>query len=169
MTSVARLEDLPALIGEELGRSDWLAIDQHRVDDFAAVTSDPDWMHIDVERARSGPVGQTIGQGFLTLSLLTHFNHAIDYLPHDVVYAYNYGIDRVRWPSPLRVGKRVRNIVRLLDVTKKGERRFLVKTLNTVEIEGEERPAMVAEWLGLVQGALEKDFRPWAASATVDD
>jgi len=144
---------LRARIGQEISVSDWLLVTQDRVNQFAAVTSDPDWMHIDVERAARGPVGHTIAQGFLTLSLLMHFTHQAGYLPKDVEYAFNYGLDRVRWLSPVKVGKRIRNRVTLRALTARGQGRYLITTANTVEIEAEERPAMVADWLGLLQAS----------------
>lgn len=146
-------EELRAQVGREIAVSDWLLITQERVNQFAEVTNDPDWMHTDVERARQGPVGETIVQGFLTLSLLMYFTHQAAYLPKDVEYAFNYGLDRVRWLSPVRVGKRIRNRMSLQGITSKGEDRYLLNISNTVEIEGESRPAMVAEWLGLLQAA----------------
>ena len=146
-------EHLRAHVGQEIALSDWFLVTQERVDQFAQVTSDPDWMHIDVERAKAGPVGQTIAQGFLTLSLLMYFTHQAAYLPKDVEYALNYGLDRVRWISPVKVGKRIRNRMTLKAVTSKGHGRFLVTVINTVEIEDESRPAMVAQWLGLLQSS----------------
>jgi acyl dehydratase len=146
-------EHLRAHVGQEIAITDWLLVTQDRVNQFAQVTSDPDWMHTDVERAKNGPVGQTIAQGFLTLSLLTYFTHQAAYLPKDVEYAFNYGLDRVRWVSPVKVGKRIRNRMLLKALTPKTHGRFLVTVTNTVEIEGEQRPAMVAQWLGLLQSA----------------
>ena len=146
-------EQLRAHVGQEIALSDWLLVTQDRVNQFAQVTSDPDWMHIDVERAKAGPVGQTIAQGFLTLSLLMYFTHQAAYLPKDVEYALNYGLDRVRWISPVKVGKRIRNRMTLKAVTSKGHGRYLVTVVNTVEIEDESRPAMVAQWLGLLQSS----------------
>ena len=147
----ASFDELRAHVGQEIGLSDWLLITQEQVNQFAEVTIDPDWMHIDVERAKNGPVGETIAQGFLTLSLLMHFTHQAAYLPKDLEYAFNYGLDRVRWISPVKVGKRIRNRMFLKAVTPKGRGRYLMTVLNTVEIENEERPAMVALWLGLLQ------------------
>lgn len=138
-------------IGEPIGTSPWLTIDQTRIDAFAQATSDMDWMHVDPQRAREGPVGTTIGQGFLTLSLLLHFSHQIGYLPPDLAHAFNYGLNKVRWLCPVKVGRRIRNIVVLTAIEDRGDDRFLITTQNTVEIEGESRPAMIAEWLGLIQ------------------
>jgi acyl dehydratase len=136
--------------GQEIAVSEWLLISQDRVNEFARVTDDPDWMHIDVERARSGPVGHTIAQGFLTLSLLLSFTRQGNYLPKDVDYEFNYGLNRVRWLVPVAVGARIRNRTLLKSVKPRGANNFLVTTVNTVEVEGGEKPAMIAEWLGLV-------------------
>jgi acyl dehydratase len=151
MTRIARFADLESWVGKPLGTTTWLTIEQAQVTAFAEATHDMDWMHVDPERARSGPVGATIGQGFLTLSLLTYFSHALAFMPEDVSYAFNYGLDRVRWITPVIVGKRIRNHSTLIDVTCRGDGLYLIKTGNTVEIEGEERPAMTADWLGLVK------------------
>lgn len=127
-----------------------LTVDQTRIDEFSDATLAPDWMHIDPERAqRDGPFGGTIAFGFWTMSMLTYFlRHTAgrDY-PEGAIYGLNYGLDRVRLMAPVRVGKRIRNHAKIADVTERGKGRFLVKTENTVEIEGEDKPAMVAEWL----------------------
>jgi acyl dehydratase len=149
---IPSLEELPRFVGREIALTEWSAISQQDVDAFAAVTRDPDWMHIDAERARNGPLGHTIVQGFFTLSLLTYFNQKAAYLPADIAYAFNYGLDRVRWMQPLKVGARVRNRTVLLEVQDRGSRRFIIRTRNTVEIEDSSTPAMVADWLCLLQG-----------------
>jgi acyl dehydratase len=157
-------EEMHNYIDVEIAVTEWLEITQDRVTRFADTTSDPDWMHIDVVRAATGPVGQTIAQGFLTLSLLTYFSHQSDYLPRDIAHAFNYGLDRVRWIAPVKVGARIRNHVVLSALEHRGEGRFLLTTDNTVEIEGEMRPAMVARWLGLLQRSDPGDPRPsWQA------
>lgn len=149
---IPSLEQLQDFVGREVALTEWRTITQQEVDDFARVTRDPDWMHIDEERARSGPLGHTIVQGFFTLALLTSFGHETHFFPPDIAYAFNYGLDRVRWIQPLKVGARVRNRTVLVEVQNNGSRRFIVKTRNTVEIEGVPTPAMVADWLALLQG-----------------
>jgi acyl dehydratase len=144
------IEQMAQHVGQEVALSDWLTITQDRITSFAHVTDDPDWMHIDVERARTGPVGTTIAQGFLTLSMLLYFSHQTRYRPPNIDYAFNYGLNRVRWLTPVRVGARIRNRTVLKALDPRGDGRYLVTTLNTVEIEGEQKPAMVAEWLGLI-------------------
>ena len=150
-TAVQRIEDLQKLVGREIAVSDWICITQEQVDAFASATRDMDWMHVAPARARGGPVGQTIAQGFLTLALLTYFSHEGGFLPADVEYAFNYGIDRVRWMTPVKVGASIRNRTHLLDLQPREPDSWLIKTKNTVEIRGEDKPAMVAEWLGLLK------------------
>ena len=133
--------------------SEWLLVEQEDIDRFAVATRDPDWMHIDPERARrDGPFDGTIAFGFWTLSMLTFLSRSTmggDY-PPGVRYGFNYGLDRVRLMAPVPVGSRIRNRIRVVDIDDRGEGRFLVRTENTIEIEGEEKPAMVAIWLGMV-------------------
>jgi acyl dehydratase len=130
--------------------SEWLTVDQERIDQFGRATLDSDWMHVDPERAkRDGPYGGTVAFGFWTLSLLTHFARQAsgrDY-PEGALYGLNYGFDRVRLIAPVPVGARIRNRSEVVEIADRGEGRFLVKTENTVEIEGKEKPALVAEWL----------------------
>ena len=150
-TAVRSLDELQGLIGKEVALSDWILITQEQVDAFASATRDMDWMHVDPARARTGPIGQTIAQGFLTLSLLTFFSHQSRLIPAGIEYAFNYGVDRVRWMTPVKVGASIRNRARLLDLQPRGPDGYLIKTENTVEILGEDKPAMVAEWLGLLK------------------
>ena len=139
-------EQLAAHVDKEIAVSDWLLITQTRVSEFARVTDDPDWMHVDEERARNGPVGQTIAQGFLTLALLLPFTHQCGYLPEPVEYAFNYGLNRVRFVSPVPAGARIRGRFTLVTVEEiKGG---VQTTWNvTVECEGSDKPCCVAEWL----------------------
>jgi acyl dehydratase len=138
-------------VGQELGVSEWLTIDQARVDQFAACTDDHQWIHEDAVRASTeSPYGTTIAHGFLTLSLLSRFATEVGALPADAVAVLNYGLDRVRFVSPVKVGSRVRDRIRLLEVEQKGAARVLIKTQHRIEIEGEAKPALVAELLALV-------------------
>lgn len=136
-------------IGTEIGVSDWHAVTQADVDRFADVTHDHDWMHVDPERARrEGPYEGTVSFGFFTLSMLTCFSHQIGLWPEDAGYGLNYGLNRVRWIAPVPVGSRIRGRFVLTGFQpRKGG--FLSTTEATVEIDGGEKPAMVAEWLGL--------------------
>lgn len=142
--------DLAKHIGEEIGVSSWILLDQSRIDEFAHCTGDHQWIHVDAERAaREGPFGGTIAHGFLTLSLLapTGFEVLLARItPKSVV---NYGLDKVRFVAPVRSGQRVRNRIRISAVEEKGTGRFLVMTENTMEIEGEPRPALTASALAM--------------------
>jgi acyl dehydratase len=132
--------------GQHLGFSSWLEITQERIDTFAEATGDHQWIHTDVERARTGPFGTTIAHGYLTLSLASYL------LPQIVKYqgfnhAVNYGLDRVRFLAPVKVGARIRAGAQLAEVTEIGTG-VQVKVIITIEIEGEEKPACVIESLG---------------------
>ena len=149
-TPTRTLADLHALIGSEIGVTDWIPVEQDAIDQFSVSTRAPDWLHVDPERAkRDGPYGGTIAFGFWTLSMLTYCSHQVGMWPKDVAYALNYGLDRVRWINPVPVGTRIRMRCRLLSLEERPDLRILVRTLNTMEIEGGTRPAMTAEWLGL--------------------
>lgn len=139
--------------GDLVGTSRWVTVDQSMIDGFGRVTLDPDPMHIDPEWARqNGPFGGSIAFGFLTMSLLTHLLHdalgsSPDRDPHKSGYYLNYGFDRLRLVSPVRAGARIRGVFRLAGRLV-DERQRLVSTFDsTIEIEGEERPAMIATWL----------------------
>jgi acyl dehydratase len=142
-------------IGKELGVSDWITIDQQRIDDFAACTGDHQWIHVDVERAgRESPFGTTIAHGYLMLSLLPVMQYQVGTHPDGVVAALNYGMDKVRFITPVRPGARVRDHITLMGAEDKGGGRILTRTRHVVEIEGEEKPALVAETLALLLAQL---------------
>ncbi len=151
-----RVEDGEEHVGEELAVSEWSTLTQQQVDMFATATKDQDWMHVDVERSRTeSPYGTTIVQGFLMMSLVIHLTHETSTEPAGVAYGLNYGMDRVRFTSVVTVGSRVRTRIKLMDVTPRGEGRYLYKTQHYLEVEGQEKPAMVAEWLALYFTELE--------------
>jgi acyl dehydratase len=142
---------LGQFVGQELGVSDWLLIDQERINQFADCTGDHQWIHVDVERAkRESPFGSTIVHGYLTLSLLAAMQMELGIIPASVSQALNYGLDRVRFLAPVKVGARIRNRVVLVALEPQGKGRLLLKTQNTVEIEGETKPALIAETLALL-------------------
>lgn len=143
------IADLPGLIGEEIGVSRWMEIDQARIDAFADITEDRQFIHIDPEAARATPFGGTIAHGFLTLSLLSAMSY--DAVPplEGVAMGVNYGFDKLRFLAPVRAGSKVRGRFRLLSAEDKGGGRWLLKQEVTVEIEGAEKPALIAEWLGM--------------------
>lgn len=139
-------QELSTYIGKEIGVSAWIVVDQLRIDAFARCTEDYQWIHIDVARAASAsPFGGTVAHGFLSLSLLSPTAIEVLLSRVQVKHAVNYGLEKVRFLAPVRAGKRVRNRIKIaaLDI-KEGGRRVLVTTENTVEIEGEEKPALIA-------------------------
>jgi acyl dehydratase len=147
------LNNIEQFVGQELGVSEWATIDQQRIQQFADCTEDHQWIHVDVERAgRESPFGSTIAHGFLILALLPRFQYEIGLIPAGVFQAINYGLGQVRFLSPVRPGARIRDRVTLLAAEDKGNGRMLLTVQNTVEIEGEGKPAMVAETLALLIG-----------------
>jgi acyl dehydratase len=142
---------IDTFVGRELGVSDWVVIDQARIDAFAHCTGDSQWIHVDVDRARKhSPFGGTIAHGYLTLSLLAPLAMEIGVIPEDASAGLNYGLDKVRFMTPVKAGARVRNRVTLVSVEKKAGGRALVKTMNELQIEGEDKPALVAETLAML-------------------
>ena len=141
------VEDLPALVGQELGVSEWFVVDQKRIDDFAEVTEDRQWIHVDVERA-TRELGGPIAHGFLSLSMLSVMHYDILRV-RGAVRGVNYGFDKVRFLNPVPAGARVRLRETLLSVEPKAGGLALTRAC-TVEIEGQDKPALFAEWVGLV-------------------
>ena len=148
ITMVAK-EDLVNHIGTRFDPSDWIPLDQERINSFADCTEDHQFIHIDEEKAAQTPFGGTIAHGFLTLSMLARMTEGNGVVPEGVVMGVNYGFDKVRFLSPVRAGKRVRAHFEILDIQPKDGNRFLVKQGVSIEIEGEENPALVAEWLNM--------------------
>ena len=139
------LSNVEAFVGRELGVSAWVTMDQHRIDQFADCTEDHQWIHTDVERAkRDSPLGTTIAHGYLTLAVLAPSTFEIVVRPARISQALNYGLDRVRFIAPVKAGSRVRNRVKLLAAEDRGGGRMLLTTENTIEIEGEPKPALIA-------------------------
>ncbi|MEV0275991.1 MaoC family dehydratase [Streptomyces sp. NPDC050610] len=137
------LDELRAAVGEELGTSDWLEIDQKRIDLFAEATGDHQWIHVDPERAAAGPFGATIAHGYLTLALLPALVPQVMRV-ENIKMGVNYGTNKVRFPSPVPVGSRLRASARVAEVTEVPGGVQLTTTV-TVEREGGEKPACVAE------------------------
>jgi acyl dehydratase len=137
--------DLAAHLGKEIGVSSWIMVDQRRIDEFAQCTDDRQWIHVDAERAaRESPYGGTVAHGFLTLSLLAPTGFEVMFSRIDIKQAINYGLEKVRFLAPVRAGKRVRNRVKLASLEDRSNGRILLATENTVEIEGEDKPAVIA-------------------------
>ena len=148
MRTFTTLDEVAAAAGSEIGTSDWLIIDQARIDAFADATLDHQWIHVDVEAAGAGPFGTTIAHGFLTLSLLPHFASQVFRLETPGA-RLNYGLDKVRFPSPVPVNSRLRSHVRFGDVRELSAGKQLVVE-HTVEIEGQDKPACVAQHVVLL-------------------
>lgn len=131
----------------DLGLSQWLEINQDRIGAFADATLDHQFIHVDEERAKSGPFETTIAHGFLSLSLLPHFTETVGAAVEGTEMAINYGFDKVRFLQPVKVGSRVRARATLLDVQEKKSGQYLLRQEVAIEIEGENKPALIAEWL----------------------
>ncbi|WP_046472192.1 MaoC family dehydratase [Allosalinactinospora lopnorensis] len=149
MRTFTDVSELAAAEGEHLGYSDWLTITQDRIDRFADATGDHQWIHVDPERAAEGPFGTTIAHGYLSLSLLPYFGPQVYTLQKAPTMGINYGLNRVRFLQPVKVGARVRDGIELTG-TKETSTGLLLTMKHTVEIEGEERDALVAEALALI-------------------
>jgi acyl dehydratase len=166
------VREMRTRLGSELGVSDWMLVEQPMIDEFAHSTKDLDQLHVNPAwAARETPYGGTIAFGFWTLSMLTHFSHEVGMWPVDVAYALNYGLDRVRWIHPVKVGSRIRMRCTLAELAERDDGRLLIRTNNLIEIEGESRPALTAEWLGLfileggTSGDAATDGRPTATGS----
>ncbi len=147
---LAKLTDIKNRVGEEVGVSDWISIDQARIDAFAEATEDRQFIHVDADAAARTPFGGTIAHGFLTLSLLSRMAADAMLIPEGVKIAVNYGLDRVRFLAPVKSGKRVRGRFTLDSVEEKAPGQVLLRHTVTVELEGEEKPALSALWLSLI-------------------
>jgi acyl dehydratase len=151
MRTFTGIAELQAVIGQELGTSDWLVVDQKRIDTFAEATGDHQWIHVDPERAAAGPFGRTIAHGYLTLSLLPQFMWQI-YALEGVKAGINYGLNKVRFVHPVPVDALVRNTVRLVAVNeaKGGAWDLVMNHTIEVEVDGEPKTACVAETISRV-------------------
>ena len=147
MRTFANLDELADAKGEHLGTGDWLEITQDRIDRFADATGDHQWIHVDADKAKAGPFGTTIAHGYLTLSLIPMLGKEI-YTVHGISMGINYGLGKVRFPSVVPVGSRVRASVELVDVVDKPQGKQVTVRM-TVEIEGGDKPACVAESIAL--------------------
>jgi acyl dehydratase len=146
MAQAMTKSELMELVGTELGKSDWFLIDQQRIDTFADVTEDHQFIHVDPERAAGSPFGGTIAHGMLTLSMIVHLCEKFAPDIDGLQMVINYGFDKVRFAAPVKVDKRIRAVAKLIEAKERGGQ-LLVKTKVTIEIDGEQKPALVAEWL----------------------
>ena len=141
-------DELVNAIGTKLEPTPWIEVSQERINAFAECTGDHYFIHVDVEKAKQTDLGGTIAHGLLTLSLLPYLMENF-IVPENMLHGLNYGFDKVRFLAPVRAGKRVRLHAEVLDIERKDENRFVFKIGVTVEIEGEETPALIAEWMNL--------------------
>jgi acyl dehydratase len=147
---LAPLDEIRSKVGHEVGLSDWIEVGQDRIDDFADATEDRQYIHTDPELAAQTPFGTTIAHGFLSLSLLSRMAVDAMQVPDGIRMAVNYGLDRVRFLAPVKAGKRIRGRFVLDSIEEKAPGQILMRHTVTVEIEGEEKPALTAQWLGLI-------------------
>jgi acyl dehydratase len=147
---LASLDDIRSRVGQEVGVSGWLTVDQERIEAFADATEDHQFIHVDPAAAEAAGFGGTIAHGFLSLSLLSRMAADAMLIPEGVKMALNYGFDRVRFLAPVKSGKRVRGRFTLDSVDEKAPGQILFRHTVTVEIEGEDKPALTAVWLGLM-------------------
>jgi acyl dehydratase len=148
-TKLLAVDDYKAKVGQEVGVSDWILVDQGRIDKFAEVTGDHQFIHVDPEKAKLTPFGGTIAHGYLTLSLLSAM--AYDAMPgiEGAKMGVNYGLNKLRFMAPVRAGKRIRGRFTIADVTERSPGQFQTTVTVSVEIEGEDKPALAAEWVTL--------------------
>ena len=138
-------------LGSELGVSDWMLVDQERINEFADCTGDRQWIHVDVERAkRESPFGGPVAHGYLTLSLIGPLSLDVGVVPSDAAAGFNYGLDKVRFLAPVPAGRRVRLRVVLDTIEERNDGQLLVRTKNTVEVENSDKPALIADALALL-------------------
>ena len=147
---IATLDNIREKVGHDIGTSDWIEVPQDRIDAFAEATEDRQFIHTDPTLAAQSQFGTTIAHGFLSLSLLSRMAADVMLVPDTMKMAVNYGLDRVRFITPVKSGKRVRGHFTLDGIDQKAPGQLLIRQTVTVEIEGETKPALTAQWLGLI-------------------
>ena len=147
---IASVDEIRGRLGSEVGVSDWLTIGQDRIDAFADATEDRQFIHVDADAAAQTPFGGTVAHGFLSLSMLSRMGAEAMLIPDGLKMAVNYGLDRVRFVAPVRSGQRIRGRFILDSIEERSPGQLLVRHSVTVEIEGVDKPALTAQWLGLL-------------------
>ena len=147
MSNIVSANQLESFVGQEISISEWIHVEQNRIDLFADATGDHQYIHVDPKRAAETPFGTTIAHGFLSLSLLASMNGGLKL--ENTVMGINYGLDKVRFLNPVKVGAKIRGRFTLISAEEKKPQHFLLKHNIVVEIEGEEKPALIADWLGM--------------------
>jgi acyl dehydratase len=150
MSVASVLKDMEKSIGKEIFLSDWTQVTQEQINQFADSTKDHQWIHVDVEKAAKGPFGQTIAHGFLTLSHIPFFSYQVPLKMEGAVMSVNYGLDRVRFLNPVVSGAKIRDRIVLTALEEKPGNRILITQTHTIEIEGQEKPACIAQMLGMI-------------------
>ena len=150
MSLASVLTDMEKSIGKEIFLSDWTQVTQEQINQFADSTKDHQWIHVDVEKAAKGPFGQTIAHGFLTLSHIPFFSYQVPLKMEGALMSVNYGLDRVRFLNPVVSGAKIRDRIVLTAIEEKPGNRILVTQTHTIEIEGQEKPACIAQMLGMI-------------------
>jgi acyl dehydratase len=150
MSVAAVLKDMEKLIGKEIFVSDWTQVTQEQINQFADSTKDHQWIHVDVEKAAKGPFGQTIAHGFLTLSHLPFFGYQVPIKFEGAKMAINYGLDKVRFINPVVTGAKIRDRIVLSVLEERPDNRILMTQTHTIEIEGQEKPACIAQALTMI-------------------
>ena len=148
MIGLVPAEKLVDYVGKEIGTSEWFEVDQERINQFADTTLDHQFIHVDPEKA-TPLFGSTIAHGFLSLSLIPHLTSQAVLAPENLKHVFNYGLDKVRFINPVNVGSKVRTLSKVVSVDDKGDGRYLMKTELTMEIDGVDKPAFVAESLSM--------------------
>lgn len=142
-------ETIKDVIGKEVGLSDWVAVTQGMIDQFADITNDHQFIHVDVERAKNTPFGGTIAHGFLSLSMLGGLVSAADFGMAGATMGFNYGLNKIRFLSPVKAGSEIRARFKLLSMEERSPGQWMATVEVIVEINGEDKPALIAEWLTL--------------------
>lgn len=150
MVKKLTLEILQDFVGKEIGLSDWMEITQERINAFAEATEDRQWIHVNPLKAKFGPFRQTVAHGFLILSLLVHLSSKIELFQNGVKFVTNVGLNHLRFITPVPAGSKIRNRCKLKAAAGKGDGKIMLTIENTVEIQGTEKPALVAEILALI-------------------
>ncbi|WP_299974216.1 MaoC family dehydratase [uncultured Pseudoteredinibacter sp.] len=148
--NIIKREDIASAVGKVAEPSAWHTVTQEQINAFADCTLDHQFIHVDPEKAKQSPFGTTIAHGFLSLSMLSHFSETAGFMIEGTQMGVNYGCDKVRFLAPVKVNSRIRGVAKLMSIEEKHPGQFMVKSEFTVEIEGEAKPALIAEWIGML-------------------
>ena len=150
MSATETLKEMQAQLGKEIFVSDWTQVTQGQINQFADSTKDHQWIHVDEAKAAAGPFGKTIAHGFLTLSHLPFFSYQVPLKAEGAKMSVNYGLDKVRFLNPVPAGSKIRDRIVMSGVEEKPGNRLLIKQTHTIEIEGQDKPACIADALAMI-------------------